>query len=118
MNIVSYKIMISTGDFVKKLKRLFKLIKFVRGRFPSELPREHDEYESFFNKIFSLYDFDDIPFYRHAISSLILHQGSTTTSMPLYFFAQSIRKSRSNQIAFEIIQKMKEDEKNKDELIE
>jgi hypothetical protein len=47
---------------------------------------------------------------------MVMHLGPQTTSVKKYWIACSIRKAQANQVAFEVIQKIKEEEKKaKDE---
>lgn len=46
---------------------------------------------------------------------MIMHLGSQTTFKSKYFFAKSIRKAMANQVAYEKIQEIKEEEKKSEE---
>lgn len=68
------------------------------------------EFETFCDSIFFTYDLPDLPSYRHAIASMIMHLGPTVAVKPKRFFALSVLKAMSNQIAYENIQKLKKQE--------
>lgn len=51
-----------------------------------------------------------MPSYRHAIATMIMHLGPTTSRKSNYYFASSIRKAMANQIAYQVIQDLKADE--------
>jgi hypothetical protein len=95
-----------------KLKRLALLIRY---QFPSKLPVGVTEFDHFVSSIISVYKLPDFPSYRHAVAAAIMHLGPQETSKPKVFFAKSLKKSMANQVAFEMIQKIKDEEKKKAE---
>jgi len=95
--------------FVSKLK---KLIKKQRAMFPTRLPVGATELKSFCDSIFEIYDLPSHPSYRHAIASMIMHLGPTKDSAPMAFFAKSVRKSMANQVAYDLIDKIREEKQN------
>lgn len=92
-----------------------KLMKLALGAVPSKLPRGIEEFDEYCRSIFELYDLPDLPNYRLAIASIIMHLGPTVTRSPKLFFAKSIHKADTNEAAFEAIQKLKEEDKRKRE---
>jgi hypothetical protein len=81
------------------------------GLWPQKLPVGISEFDAFAKKIFAIYEIPDLPSYRNAIATMIMHLPPTVDKMPLVYFGRSIKKAQSNQIAYEIIQQIKEAEK-------
>lgn len=59
--------------------------------------------EAFMLDIFETYRLPDMPSYRQAIASLIMHLGPTTSKMSRKYFAISVKKAMANQVAYEVI---------------
>lgn len=87
----------------KQLNQLF-------GLFPSKLPTGVAEFKDWADSIFYTYDLPDMPSYRQALASMIMHLGPTVDRKPKLFFAKSVKKAQANQIAYEEIQKLKKAE--------
>lgn len=79
------------------------------------LPRDMPSFEKFWSFIYSTYDFPCLPSYRNAVAAMIQHLGPQVAWKPPLYFAKSIRKAMSNQTAFEVMQRIKEDEKKAQE---
>lgn len=94
------------GRIIRTLKK--KLLR-LRHLFPSALPIYKEEWDPFLNKVFDLYELPDVPNYRHAVCSMIMHLQKDTVT--LRTLAASIRKAMTNQLAFHLIQQINEDEK-------
>lgn len=92
---------------------LKNLIQRLRGQFPTSLPRGMTELESFVTDIFSTYGFADSPHYRHAIATMILHLDTLCDKKSKAYFARAVRKSQANEVAFEMLQQLKEQEEKK-----
>jgi GR25 family glycosyltransferase involved in LPS biosynthesis len=88
-------------------KTLLKIFAF----FPQRLPVGAESFNKFCDSIFAIYDIPDLPSYRNAIATMIMHLSPTTDRKATYYFAKSIRKAMANQVAYEIIQKLREDQK-------
>lgn len=93
--------------FTQPMKQLLNKLK---GMFPSKLPTGTADFDSWAVSIFTTYNLPDMPSYRNAIASMIMHLGPTTDKKPLLFFAKAVRKAQANQIAYEEIQKLKQAE--------
>jgi hypothetical protein len=89
-----------------------KFLAKVMGRLPNALPKGMWEFDNFAQQIFYTYDLPDLPSYRQAIATMIMHLPPQTDRVPLVYFAKSLRKSMANQIAYETIQQIKEAEKS------
>lgn len=89
------------------------MIKKLLGKFPSKLPVGMDELDSFTSDILSTYHLPDKPSYRHAVANMIMHLGPTISHAPKSYFAKSIIKAMANQVAFEKIQQISKEEKEK-----
>lgn len=82
------------------------------GRFPHRLPHTGDPaFNRFCDKIFRTYGIPDLVSYRQAIATMILHIPPTKIHKPLAFFAVSIRKAQANEIAYQTIRKIQEEQK-------
>lgn len=100
-----------------KFEGIKKIIKQIRGRFPSALPQTKDGFHAFIDSILDIYDLPDMPSYRHAIASMVLHLDPLAIKKPKYYFAASVKKAMANQIAYDIIQDINSAQK-KSETIE
>ncbi len=98
-----------------KDKAKIKAKQFI-GIFPHNLPHTEQELQAFNEKIFSTYNFTNIPAHQGAIAQMILELPSTVCKKPLSFFAKSVKKRMSNQAAFDTLQFLKKIEKEKLEL--
>lgn len=99
-------------------QKLQKMIKKVIGMFPHKLPTGVKEFEVFIDKILTTYDLPHNASYKRAVATMIMHEGPLVTKKSLKHFADSIKKSMANQIAYEIIQRIKEEEQKQKELEE
>lgn len=95
------------------MQKLKKFCSKLKGFVPSKLPISAEEFEVFVSQIFSTYDIPDLPSYRHALASMIMHQGPLTHKVPHQFFYRSIKKAQANEVAFNIIQDIKNADKEK-----
>lgn len=86
-----------------KLGKLSKIIAKWRGFFPQALPRGGADFEAFANSIFELYDIPNNETYVNAIATMVLHLSPTTSHKSKYFFVRSVRKAMANQVAFDVI---------------
>lgn len=101
----------------EKLKHAYLRIK---GLFPHALPQGMKELEDFIAVIFETYNIPNMASYRQAVATMIMHLGPTTHQKAPYFFAKSIKKAAANQIAYEMIQLIRDNEnaKQQDKQIE
>lgn len=76
------------------------------------LPITGEEFDQFATKILEAGGLPDNPSYRHAIAGAIMHLDPVTDRKEVSFFAKVIRKSVSNQVAYN---KMKQLEKEDEE---
>ncbi len=88
-------------------KAVVRIFKHTRGFFPSALPVGVDQFNGFADSIFDLYGLPNLPSYKHAIASIVMHLGPTTAYKSKFFFSLTIKKSMANQIAYEVIQSLK-----------
>lgn len=93
----------------KMLSKLLKTTKYVRSFFPVKLPTGLAEFNQFSSNIIEVYNLPNLPSYKHAIASMIMHLGPTTFHKSPRFFAISVKKSMANQTAYEMIQQIKEE---------
>lgn len=97
------------------MSKIAKKLTFVRYLFPSKLPIGVIEWEKFCTSIFKAYDLPDLPSYRNAIATMIMHIPPTIFYKPKHFFGVAVKKAMSNQTAYEIIQQIREAETLKEE---
>jgi hypothetical protein len=94
--------------YLSKIKRFYYQL---LGFFPAHLPTGLADLGKFCDDLFFTYELPDLPSYRHAVASMIMHLSPTTIRKPKRFFALSVKKAMANQVAFELIQQIKEKEK-------
>lgn len=100
--------------FLSKIKQKIRLL---RNRLPSRLPITNEEFDAFCQSILNDYEFENLEACKQAVATMFMHLDPTTISFPKKFFASSIQKARVNDMAFRVLQKMKEDLKKKQETI-
>lgn len=89
------------------------MIANLRQLFPSKLPQTVDQLSEFIDDVLYVNGIPDDPTYKHAIAAAIMHLGPLTTHKSKRFFAKSVTKQIANQVAFDKIQQIKEEEKAK-----
>lgn len=99
--------------------RLLKIIKTgiqkLAGRLPHKLPVGGTEFDKFFDSIVETYDLPNLPSYKHAVATMIMHLGPLQHRVSKHYFYASIRKSMANQVAYDKIQEIKDAERAKAE---
>jgi hypothetical protein len=110
-------LVVSLYDFVENqmVGKLKKLAAYLRGFLPKALPKGSLEFDQFTASILETYSIPDLPSYRNAIATMIMHLGPTTSFKSPYYFAVSIKKAMSNQVAYQKIQEYKKLEKELEE---
>lgn len=98
------------------MNRLRKLKDQLRQVYPSKLPITVDELNLMIKDVLLANDLPDNPSYHHAIATAIMHLDPLTTRKQKRFFAKSVRKSISNQVAFDKMQLLKQEAIAQDEL--
>lgn len=89
-----------------------KLLYQLFGYFPHRLPVGEEGFEKFYERICFTYDFPHHPAVKNAIATLIMHLGPTCQSQSPFYFAKSVRKSQANQVAFDVLQRLKAENKD------
>lgn len=87
------------------------------GLFPTKLPKGLEEFEVFAKDIFDLYDIPDFPSYRQAIATMVMHMPPTTHRKSKHHFMRAIRKAQANQVCYEVIQQIREEEKKQQQAV-
>lgn len=82
----------------------------MRGYFPCQLPRGREEFDKFVDSIFDTYDLPNHKSYKHSIATMIMHLSPQSDTATKFYFAQSIRKAMSNEVAFYIIKEIRDEE--------
>lgn len=95
-------------NLVSNVKKPFKVL---RGYFPEALPLNAEWMKRFTEDILTTYGLPDMPSYRQAIGTVVMHLGQQTNYKSKHFFAKTVRKAISNQLAYEMLQELKEQEK-------
>lgn len=85
------------------------------GLFPHRLPIGKQDLQDFCTSLFAIYDIPDLPSYRNAIATMILHLPATVHKKAPHYFAKSVKKAQANQVAYEIIETLRKEEKLKQE---
>lgn len=97
------------------MKKIFhkakSLIHKVRGLFPSQLPTGVDDFNAYILSILDIYSIPHEKSYFSAIATMIMHLPPTCHKKSKFYFAKSIRKAQSNQVAYEIIMRNREEQK-------
>lgn len=94
-----------------KASEFKRYVKYVRGFFPEALPLNYEWMKNFTDDILFTYSLPDMPSYRQAIGTVVMHLGQQTNHKSKYFFAKTVRKAISNQLAYEMLQELKEAQK-------
>lgn len=91
------------------MNKITKLFRKACAFFPSELPTGTTAFEAYTKHILDTYELPSTPGYRGAIFTMILHLPATKNYCSKRFFAKSVKKSMSNQVAYELLRKAKEE---------
>lgn len=100
---------------MQKFMALFKQIKLkLRLLFPIHLPYNGmTEFEEFYQLILSTYKLPDYPSYKQAIATMVMHLEPTESKKHISFFGRALKKSMANQVAYEVIDLIREADKTK-----
>ena len=79
------------------------------------LPITGEEFDKFADEILALGQLPDNPSYRHAIASCIMHLDPVTDRKERSYFAKAIRKSISNQVAYNKMKQLEKEDQEKQE---
>ncbi len=93
---------------MNKAKKLFTKFKQI---FPTKLPLNRNDMDKFIQDILTANDLPDNKSYHHAVAGAIMHLGPVTASKSKRWFAKTVRKSIANQVAYEKIKSLQDDEK-------
>jgi hypothetical protein len=86
-----------------------KILKRILGLIPSPLPRKgRSEMDAWVNDIIETYDLPDNDSHRQALLSMILNLAPTVVLKSKFFFAASVMKAATNQIAYDIIMEIRD----------
>lgn len=93
---------------------LLKYFARILGRFPSKLPASGSQFKTFADSILWTYDLPNNMSYHGAIAKMVMHLGPTTHRKPKYYFAQSVMKAQANEVAYGMIQAIKNEMERED----
>lgn len=88
---------------------ILKLFARFLALFPTNLPVSGVEFKNFSDHILWAFGLPNLPSYHAAIGSMIMHLGPTIHRKPKAFFARSVKKAMANEVAYSIIQSIKND---------
>lgn len=89
-----------------QMKNIKQLTGRLIGAMPHKIPVGKKEFITFCDKIFKVYNLPDMPSYRRAIATKIMHLGDLTTHKPLSYFAKHVRSAMGKQLSYEMIQEL------------
>lgn len=95
--------------------RVQKAFNYISSFFSAPLPRGTAEFETFSQSIIDIYNLPDLPSYRHAIASMIMHLPPTCHRASKRYFAKCVLKAMANEISYAKIQEYKEAMKKAEE---
>lgn len=81
--------------------------------FPRRLPIGRAEFDDYCSFLFLVHNLPDLPSYRNAVATMVMHLGPTVSRKAPYYFVTSIRKAQANEVAYAVIQEMRALEKQK-----
>jgi hypothetical protein len=93
------------------LSIILRPFKKLKSKFKEELPRSRPAMDAFFTDIIKTYDLPDMPSYRNAMAVMIMNMGSETIKQSKFSFAKAIKKAMSNQVAYSVIEEIREQQK-------
>lgn len=89
---------------------LKKILCLVKGFFPMLLPSGGSEFEKFYSFVINTYNLPDLPSYKQAIATMIMHMPADQHKAAPRIFAKSVMKAMANQVAYDKIQEIREKE--------
>lgn len=84
-----------------------------RQFYPEKLPSTVSELDDFTTNALLVASLPDLPEYRRVIATTMMHLGPVTDRKSLRFFSRSLRRALLNQAAFDKIQAIIQQEKDK-----
>lgn len=87
------------------------LLRQIRARFKSNLPRNEVEHAAWAGDILELAGLPDNDSFRHALASMVLHLNAGVIRVPKYHFIKELVRSIANQAAYNIMMDLKNKEK-------
>ncbi len=93
--------------------RLNRLKKLLIHAFPTKLPITVNELSSMIDDVLEANDLPKDPTYARAIAAAVMHLGPVTRRKSKRFFAKSVHRQIANQAAFDKIQQLIKEEKEK-----
>lgn len=90
--------------------RIKKLVSYLAGFFPRPLPIGRHQFDKLCDNLFYTYGFPDLLSYRRTIATMIMHHTNESHMASPYSFARAIKKAQANEIAFAMLQELKEKE--------
>lgn len=94
----------------KKLKKVLFLVKYT---FKTRLPIGRTEMNDYLDELFLYSGIPNLPSYRQAVATMVLHLSPTEDKKSRRFFIKAIKKAMANETSYSLIQELKEEEKKK-----
>lgn len=94
-------------NFVKK--QVFRVFFWLTGFIPQTLPAGRDAHKAYGDRIFMTYNLPDFASYRQCLATMIMHLKPTVHMARPYYFYKCIKKAQANQVAYDMIQELKEE---------
>jgi len=89
--------------------KLVRLVKQIRGLFPSALPTGVTAFESWAEDIIATYDLptSDKDSIKFTLATIIMHLGPQAASKPKYYFVLTLRAGAAKQVAGQVFTDIK-----------
>jgi hypothetical protein len=84
--------------------------------YPQKLPNGREEFERFAIRIIKTFHLPDNDSFRNMIAGMIQHAPQTTARLSAHYFGCRIRKAVANEVAFYVMQDLKEKKQTKAEV--
>jgi len=84
---------------------------YLRGFFPKKLPVGKTELETYCDQLFSTYNIPKNNSHKHAFCTMVMNLGPTVFYKAPFYFALAMRKAQANQVAYDMLMVLREEEK-------
>lgn len=85
----------------------------IKARLPRALPRTKESFDAWFSELTRIYALPDKSDYKQAVATCIMHLDQLESHKSMHYFARAIRKSMANQIAYNVIDAIRREDKKK-----
>lgn len=88
-------------------------IEKLKGRRFESIPLGLTDFNAFSADVLRIYEIPDMPSYRHAIATMVMHMGEAQVKIRKRDVALRLKKAMANQIAYAVIEQIRNEEKVK-----